>query len=333
MARSANISDLPVPWQRQHLDKCQHSLDQVTKDLIGLQSSYDRCPSLALATRMSRFNNAELKEALSVGQLVLMSAMRGSKFVLHASYAAPAIAAFSSLAEKLTWQGLLSMGATRKDADQAMSAVYDLLKSKTLPVTSRQVKTEVGHKGAEGALFILAARGEVMRGGRRGTYMLRSTWLPDMPDPPSENDAIEQFVHAYLRAYGPAMEDDVVWWMGLNRSSITKALNNVALLRNDSAWVAYDQPSDSLPPPRSLRLLPALDPLTMAWRNRSRIVDEADSKLIYHAQGLSLPAIVWEGRVVGRWDMQGNIRTNSRFKGSESEVKEEIKKLSRVLKK
>jgi hypothetical protein len=261
-----------------------------------------------------------------------MSAMRGSKFVLHASYAAPAIAAFSALAEKLTWQGLLSMGATRKDAEHAMPAVFDLLKSKTAPVTSRQVKTEIGHKGAEGALFILAARGEVMRGGRRGTYMLRSMWLPDMPEPPSEDDAIERFVYAYLRAYGPAMEEDVAWRMGLRKSSIAKALKRAAIQRHDGAWIVSDQPSDSGPPRRSLRLLPALDPLTMAWRDRSRIVDEADSKLVYHAQGLSLPVILWEGRVAGRWDMQGNIRTNPRFKGSMAQVKEEIERLGRALK-
>ena len=128
------------------------------------------------------------------------------------------------------------------------------------------------------------------------------------------------------------MEEDVVWWMGLRKSSITKALKRAAIQRHDGAWVVSDQPSDSGPPRRSLRLLPALDPLTMAWRDRSRIVDEADSKLVYHAQGLSLPVILWEGRVAGRWDMQGNIRTNPRFKGSMAQVKEEIERLGRALK-
>lgn len=331
MARDAGKHALPIPWQRQYLDRREQLLDQIVTDLVGLQVTHEPGPTIALATRMPNFDHAKLKEAMSTGRFVWMAAMRGTKFVLHYSYVGASIAAFSKLAEKLTWQGLKSMGVNRDYVEAAIVPVYEYLKTKLTPVTSRQVRNEVPMKESDNALFILAARGEVVRCGRRGIYALRSIWLPKPCKIPSEADAIEKFVSAYLRSYGPAMEDDVVWWMGLPKEPIIKALRRVGRQRDDKAWDIHNPPKDDGPAPGDLRLLPGFDPLTMAWRDRSRIINEPAHKLVYKPQG-AVPAIFWGGKVVGAWDLKGNIRVSSDFKGSKSEITEEIQRLRRVLK-
>lgn len=319
------------PWRRQHLDRRAATVEEVVSAVVGIQTTHETGPPLALAARLPNFKRSMLRESLWHGRLVWMSAMRGSKFVLPAHLVGAAIAAFAALAEQSTWRGLDSMGLKRRDVERAIPRVQAVLEAAEGPMTSRDIEREASQEAARSALFILAARGEVVRAGKRGSYLLRSRWLPDLGQLPSVTTATGIFVSAYLRTYGPVTVRDAAWWTGLPKRAVEAALEEVGRQGTGGYWTAPDQPPDTTPAAHSLRLLPALDPLTMGWRDRGRLIDPSDDELVYNRQGGSYPTILWAGRVVGRWTWDRRVETSSRFKGSKSDVVAEIDRLARVL--
>ncbi|HVF89950.1 MAG TPA: winged helix DNA-binding domain-containing protein [Blastocatellia bacterium] len=319
-------------WHRQHLDRRPADPEIVVAELVGIQTTYETTPPLALAARLPDFKLKDFRESLSRGRLVWMSAMRGSKYVIHQSFANAAVSAFSPLAEELTWRGLESMGDRRDDVTRALDPVMKALEAAPSPISSKQVEERVRAKGAKGALFILAARGDVIRAGKRGSYTLRERWLPSSGPRPSKAEATDLFISAYLRSYGPVTQEDAVWWTGLATEDVKRSLRNTGRRDAQGYWTAIDGEDDAPPPEKELRLLPALDPLTMAWKERGRLVNPGDADLIYSPQGGSYACVFWGGRAAGRWDLARNVEMGSGQKIGRSKILAEIERLEAAIK-
>lgn len=321
-----------IPWRRHYLDRPEAAtVEEVVAALAGIQTTHETGPPLALAARLPNFEPEELADALGRGRLVWMSAMRGSKFVLPAGMAAAAVAAFGGLAEGLTWGGLRSMGMNLAEVERSLEEVLRVLEAAGEPLTAAAVKRAARGRHADGALFVLAARGEVMRAGKRGSYTLRRFWLPDPEPPPAFDAALRLFLSAYLRAYGPASAEDAGWWTGLPRAAVGEALGRVGGLGADGLWRAAAELPDDEPPADSLRLLPALDPLAMGWLERSRLAGPEASRLVYTRQGTSRPAVLAGGRLVGTWESGGKVELAAGARVAGGRVKEELKRMGRAL--
>jgi len=319
-------------WRRQHLDRRPADPESVVAELVGIQTTYETTPPLALAARLPDFRLRDFRESLSRGRLVWMSAMRGSKYVIHHSFVNAAVSAFSRLAEDLTWRGLESMGDRKDDVTRAFNPVMRALEAAPSPISSKQVEEQVRAKGAKGALFILAARGDVIRAGKRGSYTLRERWLPSPGPCPTRAEATDIFISAYLRTYGPVIQEDAVWWTGLAADDVKRALRNTGRQDSRGYWTALDGEDDAPPPEKELRLLPALDPLTMAWKERGRLVTPDEADLFYSPQGGSYPCVFWGGKAAGRWDMARNIELAPGQKIGPSKILAEIERLEAAIK-
>lgn len=332
MSHAANVSPPQLPWRRHYLDRTSSpTIEELVGALAGIQTTYETTPPLSLAARLPVFEPGALKGALASGRLVWMSAMRGSKFVLPAGMAGAAVAAFGALSEGLTWNGLRSMGMERAEVERTLAEVVRVLEASPGPLTAAAVKRAARGRHADGALYVLAARGEVMRAGKRGSYALRSRWLPREGPAPPFADAVRLFVSAYLKAYGPALAEDAVWWTGLPAAAVREALAAAGRADAEGFWAATDAPADERPPDGAVRLLPALDPLTTGWLRRERLAGPEARRLVYTKQGTSRPAVLLGGRLVGTWDGGGKMRLAPGERVPDEAFGEELKRMRRAL--
>lgn len=150
--------------------------------------------------------------------------------------------------------------------------------------------------------------GVICSGGRQGkqfTYALLEERAPGLACL-EEDDAIGELAHRYFASRGPATVQDFSWWSGLNLSRAKRgvALNKqrlaCAVVNGQAYW--FSATGHHPVPDRkqtTVRLLPAYDEFTVAYKDRSDILS-----LHYHKQtgnGIFKPVIVINGQVAGTW--------------------------------
>lgn len=163
-------------------------------------------------------------------------------------------------------------------------------------------------------LTTLAASGAVLRGENaagwkvsRPRWTPTADWLGDVPVPDEERDGYRRLVEAWLRAFGPGTEDDLVWWLGSTRAAARQALADLDAVEVDLEGGAVglvlpdDLPDGPAPDAgRWAALLPALDPTTMGWKQRWFYLGD-HAGLLFDRNGNGGPTAWLDGRIVGGW--------------------------------
>ncbi len=176
---------------------------------------------------------------------------------------------------------------------------------------------------------VVCMRGGMVRARPKGgwrsnqySYALRERWLPGVdPEGMDQGEARVELVRRYLEAYGPVSLDDVQWWTGFTKTQARKALSTLGKeaapvhfegqeqwsLAADVGSIVSRQAVD----PSQVWLLPTLDPLIMAYKDRRRFLADADRKVLFDRNGNAGPSIWAGGRVVGGWAQRkdGSIAT------------------------
>jgi hypothetical protein len=148
----------------------------------------------------------------------------------------------------------------------------------------------------------LAMQGLVCFGPHRGkqpTFVLLEEWLPAAPVL-ERDEAMAELALRYVASHGPATAADLAWWAGLPlgeaRRAIEAARPRVAV--RDGYAIAASGPRAGRAAP-SAHLLPPWDEYTVAYRDRSAIVDPAVAESV--RGGIFAPVVVLDGRVAGTW--------------------------------
>jgi hypothetical protein len=168
-----------------------------------------------------------------------------------------------------------------------------------------------GEVGVATRVFtVLAAEGDIRRGPPTGGWTSsQHRWelAPPAPPPPPEPEAVRTLIERWLRAFGPATVDDVVWWTGLGVRKVRAALTGLDLVEVDLdgvAGIGLAGDADLLDPTAATSpaavLLPALDPTVMGWKHRSWYLGPHAGPL-FDRSGNAGPTVWWDGRVVGGW--------------------------------
>lgn len=152
--------------------------------------------------------------------------------------------------------------------------------------------------------------------GNQFNYALAERWL-DGVQLTSENPepARVEVVRRYLRAYGPARIEDVVWWTGLTHADVRRAIDQLGRevvkfpvdglgegllsLRETVDAVRKNQNGSG-----RILFLPLWDTYPLGWRDRTRVVDPAFAPWVYDPAGNTTSVIVEEGRVIGLWQFR-----------------------------
>ncbi len=153
--------------------------------------------------------------------------------------------------------------------------------------------------------------------GNQFNYALVKHWL-EGAELTTENpdQARVEVVRRYLRAYGPARFEDVVWWTGLGANEVRHILDllgrEVVRFLVDGLGeglitmreMAETTRKGGLHVPERILFLPLWDAYPLGWRDRTRIVEPRFSPWVYDPQGNTSSIICEEGRAIGLWQFR-----------------------------
>ena len=153
--------------------------------------------------------------------------------------------------------------------------------------------------------------------GNQFNYALTKHWL-ETGELVVENvdQARTEVVRHYLRAYGPARFEDIVWWTGVPAAEVKRVIDalgrEVVKLLVDGlgeGLVTLREMVDStrkggVGVPDRILFLPLWDAYALGWRDRTRVVDPRFAPWVYDPQGMAASVIVEEGRAIGLWQFR-----------------------------
>jgi len=157
-------------------------------------------------------------------------------------------------------------------------------------------------------LWQLAQEGFICFGARQAkqpTFVLLDEWAPAAKA--KERDAaLAELASRYFTSHGPATLQDFAWWSGLTMADAIDALEMAKshLLQEVVAGRTYWL-SSSVHPAKDRQptayVLPAYDEYTVAYKDRSAVLDPLHAKRASSGNGIFNPIIVIDGQVVGTW--------------------------------
>lgn len=158
-------------------------------------------------------------------------------------------------------------------------------------------------------LWQLAQEGFICFGARQAkqpTFALLDEWLP-VAKAKERDAALAELASRYFTSHGPATLQDFAWWSGLTvvdaRDALEMAkshlLQEVVAGRtywlSSSVHTAKDRRSNAY-------VLPAYDEYTVAYKDRSAVIEPLHAKRASSGNGIFNPVIVIDGQVVGTWE-------------------------------
>ena len=141
------------------------------------------------------------------------------------------------------------------------------------------------------------------RDGKQHTITLVDEWLP-AARPRTRDEALGELARRYITSHGPATLHDLAWWSGLTLTELRVGLEEAkAELHSEEVdgrtlWFA---PAAAPRATKTAYLLPAWDEFTVAYRDRSDILDAKYAKRVNAGGGVLRPVVIIDGEVVGTW--------------------------------
>ncbi len=108
----------------------------------------------------------------------------------------------------------------------------------------------------------------------------------------------------YLKTYGPATLDDFSHWSGLNKTMLEKEIktNHIQSLEyNKKIYYYTHQIVDKVEYPV---ILSKFDPLLVAYKDKSWILEEMDAKIVWRKAGQVEAVILDESGIIATWRMK-----------------------------
>ncbi|KZM74746.1 winged helix DNA-binding domain-containing protein [Nocardia terpenica] len=313
----------------------------VVDAVLGLHATDPATVYLSAAARLADPQHDDIERDLyDRTQLVRMTGMRGTLFVVTTELAPTVLAATSRSHAAARTAGLLRVLEQADLGDHAtLAGLFDevlaLLRGRgelttreiaaEIPVLQKQLAVSAGKSYesrrslAVEVAFAMAADGHIVRAGRRGGWTsTQHAWAaaPALPQIPVR-EARAELARRWLTAFGPGTVADLKWWTGWTVTDTRKALRDSTAievsLESEPGYAleSHLEPFES-PEPAAV-LLPALDPTPMGWRNRDFYLDRAHVPALFDRMGNIGPTIWWNGRIVGGWAQRRNSTLAARF--------------------
>jgi hypothetical protein len=261
---------------------------------------------------------ADVTAALDEGRIVRSWPMRGT---LHLT-----------AAEDLPWmleligpRMLATIAPRRRQlgiSDDTIAAAADTVRAEleggraaTRPELFEALERTGEATGAQRGINLLGALCQcrvLCLGPRRGaqhTFVLFDEWLPTTP-PREREESLRELALRYFRSHGPATAKDLAWWTGLLvtdvRAAIESAREGLEELEVDGGpyYQAADAPAAGGPDDgEAVTLaLPGFDEMLLGYRERAASLEPVWAERVAPGKnGLFLPTIVDDGRVLGTW--------------------------------
>jgi len=144
-----------------------------------------------------------------------------------------------------------------------------------------------------------------LREGKQQTFVLLDEWASKTKRM-SRDESLAELTKRYFTSRGPATLQDFVWWSGLTtadaRAGLEMAKRSLEqeAINGQTYWLASAPPATKDRSPAAY-LLPAFDEYTVAYKDRSAVLDPANTKQANSGNGMLYPTMVVDGQVVGTW--------------------------------
>jgi hypothetical protein len=290
---------------------------QVGRDTVGLHSTLPGTPYLSLNARIDGFKPDDLDtDVYDHRSLIRLKVMRGTVFLLTHDLAQIAFAATRGVTLDRDRKWLRIDPAVYR---RVAPLVLDALGQESL--TTAELRTRVPHADLSAVISLLCDEASIVRdrptGGRTSTTYRYRRWDLTFPDldlgAHDRETATDELIRRYVASYGPVSVADVIWWTGLPAKRARASLGRLAdeLVTIDGPPAGYQRlrtsEADGHPSRRGrtprVRLLPQLDPYTMGYRDRARLIDAAHEALVYDRGGNATSVVLQDGRITGVWDL------------------------------
>jgi hypothetical protein len=349
---------------RHHLAGDAADSQTVTPAVIALHATDPASVYLSVLARSSVSTLTDVAQALyDRRSLVRWMAMRRTLFVFPREDIPLVQAAVSTPLAATLRKRLIStlerngaeppiVGETASWLDSLASRVEHALRSRgeatgaELSTVERDLRTSIPARAPSdrtqnvttSLLTWMSAEGRLVRGTPTGAWTSRhhrwepvNRWWPDGLPSMDPDQARQALARRWLTSFGPATVGDLQWWVGWNKTTVRRALDNLPvdeidlhggpgiMLRADRASTADAALRDALDEALahidsaetpSASLLPVLDPTPMGWKHRDWMFG-IDQQAIFDQAGNIGPTVWWNGEIIGSWAITaaGELRT------------------------
>ena len=322
-----------VAWSRIERSGLVEPFDsavEVARVLIGIQSQFVPPAGLAIRNRLTTgFTSEDLDTLLhDRKQLLRLWGQRNTVHIYDVADWGTVVSASRAIPmyrERLT----KLLGRDEAELEAAVKRVAGILRRVDRASRADFVAADPSlgpwFEYGNGLVMDLVRRGVVCHGalvGGKSYFAHREVWLPERRwDPPSTADAGVELARRYFQTYGPATVRDFAFWFG---GTMREVKGWVEALGGDLMEVSVEGvrmldaavPNESRrfvgeTPPRSewpLRLLHRFDPLVLAHKDKSWIVDDKHYKAVWRKAGYVEAVVLKHGRMVGTWGYKKGAR-------------------------
>jgi len=309
-----DIARLRLVKQQIASTTCRTPADVVAA--LGAVQAQDFAGALwAVGLRFPGGTESGILQALAEGKIVRTWPMRGTLHFVAAEdvrwmlpLLTPRIIAGGATRHRQLELDDVIFARSRKIFGKALQGGGQLTRDEMYALLEGAGISTTGQRGYH-ILWRLAQEGQLCFGphsSKQATFVLLDEWVPGGRKLNHE-EALAELTLRYFRGHGPATERDFAWWAGLKISDARLGLELVVrqLVSIRVGEEQYWMKEDSLSPGKKAAgtyLLPGFDEYILGYTDRGAAVEpEFADRIAPGSNGLFLPTIVKDGRVVGLW--------------------------------
>jgi hypothetical protein len=299
-----------------------HGVAGVVREVCGIQAQDPAAAALGIRARAPGIRLSDVERAIAERRSIVRTwCLRGTLHLVASEDVGWLLGLLGPLFIRSNRGRRAQLGLDEATEQRAIRALRRVLRRSGPQTRAEIVEKLAGQsiqlKGqARPHLLALASlQGLICNGpprGREPTYVLLADWIDPGPTL-ARGAALARLAERHLAAYAPATPEDLAAWSGLSLAearsgwqSISAQLIEVVRGRS-TAWILKTQRKglERVVAPRPLvRLLPAYDTYLLGTRDRDLVLSASDVKRLFPGGGLLYPAVLLDGRVVGRWRVQ-----------------------------
>jgi hypothetical protein len=269
----------------------------------------------SIGLRLPNATESAVEQAFAERKIVRTWMMRGTLHVVAAAdirwmldLLSPRVIANTALRSQRLELDDKIFGRCRKLFTRALTGDRQLTRAAMLELLARDGISTAGARGYH-ILWRLAQEGLLCFGPRSGkehTFALLDDWVKPAK-PVARESALAELARRYFSSHGPAPLSDFIGWSGLKAAEARAGLDAIAskLSKETIEGVTYWMPSETAGPKAATQpahLLPGFDEYLLGYKDRDDVLEgrHAD-KIVPGGNGIFLPTLVVNGRVVGTW--------------------------------
>jgi Winged helix DNA-binding domain len=288
------------------LERRKLGVQQAVEKLCAIQAQWPQSPYIALWTRLTGFRKEHLTRALEQHKVVKSTLFRITLHITSARdyphYAAAVLVAAREKTPGITAQQLARLARRVHGAAMKTTLTHEQLEA--------MGADEIGSRWR---MRVMAPLLHMPPGGtwsHYGRVQLRAMEAVLGAELPSREDGAERLVQRYLRAFGPATQQDLLRFGGLRVGDVRAGLERVELrtFRDERGRILLDLPGSPLPDgdtPAPMRFLPKWDSSLLAYAppERTRILPEKFRTKVIAKNGDVAPTVLVDGFVAATWSV------------------------------